>query len=113
MHEILLTAVQVLHVAFILFIVVTPFTNNTYFLLLHVIMIPFLYLHWCTNNDTCMLTVVERYIQYQINGKIDDNECFTCRLIDPIYNVNKNYEQFNNGIYMSTLVLWLISVYKV
>lgn len=114
MKEILLNIIMVLHVLFILFVVITPFTNSTYFLFLHVIFIPFLILHWIMNDNTCVLTIMERRIRQSLSGNenIDDKDCFTCRLIEPVYDFKKNYDSFSTYIYVITIGLWLISVYK-
>lgn len=112
MDELTISFIQILHLVFILFVLITPFTNNAQLLLLHAVTIPFLYIHWILNDDTCMLTVLERYYRLKAYGKIDNNECFTHRLISPIYKFNGNHAKWSRFIYIITFVLWLISVYK-
>lgn len=112
MHQAILYFIQILHIIFILFIIIAPFTNNNYILFLHSILIPFLWLHWCTNSNVCALTLVEKMIRKKLYNSDDTEECFTCQLIEPVYDVSKNYEAYCTFIYGFTFVLWLISVYK-
>jgi len=112
MNEILLKIITFLHVLFIMFIVIIPFTNSTYLLLLHAITVPFLILHWICNNNVCVLTLIEKNLRMQMYGTVDEKECFTCRLIEPIYDFGKNYEAFTVFIYIFTISLWCLSVYK-
>ena len=110
----ILLLISVLHLIVILFVVGAPFTNSNYLLLLHIIVVPFILLHWILNNNTCSLTLAEKYIREKSYGvEADNEECFTYKFIAPIYDFNKNYEAFSNFIYASTITLWLISVYKV
>jgi len=109
---ILLYLIQLIHLLFVAFVIITPFTNSNYFLLLHVILVPFMYIHWVANNNICGLTVIEQYIRKEIYGVVNPDECFTCQLITPVYDVHKNYEGFSNFIYIATLILWCISVAK-
>ena len=112
MKDILLKLITFLHVIFVLFVVVTPFTNSNYFLFVHAIFIPFLLLHWILNNNTCMLTIVERKLRKELGKNTDENDCFTCKLIEPIYDFSKNYKTFSIIIYTITILLWLISLGK-
>jgi hypothetical protein len=111
--EILLNIITILHMIFVLFVIVVPFTSSNYLLFLHALFIPFLLFHWILNDNTCALTIIERKLRQQISGsdKIDD-ECITCKLIEPVYDFRKNHETFTTIIYTITITLWLISVYK-
>lgn len=110
MIDILLKIVSLLHVLFVIFVIVTPFINSNYFLMMHIIFLPFMMLHWFCNDNTCILTVVEKYLKRKLYGKIDEEECLTCKLIEPVYDFRKNYAQFTVIIYTITILLWLISV---
>ena len=112
MHSILLLLIQVLHTLFILFVILAPISNNNYILFLHSIMVPFLWLHWCTNSNVCALTVVEKLVRKKLYNDEDDEECFTCKLIEPVYDVHKNYEAYCIFIYVFAFLLWTVSVYK-
>jgi len=113
MEEIQLKIITFAHILFVLFIVVTPFTNSNYLLLLHSIMVPFIIFHWITNNNICVLTVLEKNIKknlYKENYK--EEECFTCRLIEPVYDFVDDNKTFSKIIYIVTIMLWLISTGK-
>lgn len=109
MKEILLKIITLLHILLVIFVVVVPFTSSNYFLLLHAIFIPFLILHWVCNDNTCVLTIIERNLRKQIYGKVDEEDCITCRLIEPVYDFRKNYATFTIIIYVITILLWLVS----
>src|SRR4029079_13391473 len=112
MKDILLKIITLLHVIFVIFVVVTPFVNSNYFLFVHAIFIPFLLLHWVCNDNTCILTIVERKLRKELGQNYDENDCITCRLIEPVYDFRKNYKTFSIIIYTITILLWLISVGK-
>jgi hypothetical protein len=117
MQSYVLNIITVLHVMFIIFVVSIPFTNSNYFLTVHAILIPFLMLHWITQDNSCVLTLVERYVRYKINGgKVDEDEeenCFTCKLIEPIYSVNQGKRaEWSMFLYTASILLWLVSAGK-
>lgn len=95
-----------IHILYILFIVVIPFTNSNYLLFLHTIIVPFMVIHWLLNDNTCFLTLLEKYVR----NSTDD--CFTCKIIEPIYGFNNNYKHMSDIIYIITLFLWVISFTK-
>jgi hypothetical protein len=94
------------------FVVVTPFTNSNYFLFLHVIIIPFMMFHWVLNDNTCFLTLVEKYLRTQAGQNIKNEDCFTCRLIEPIYDFEKDNKTLSDIIYIITIFLWVLSFTK-
>lgn len=114
MHEILLKLIILIHILFILFIILAPFTNSTYLLFLHAIICPFIMIHWLLNDNTCALTLLERYVRQQINNgvPVKDEECFTCRIIDPVYKFTNNFADHSTVAYFVVTVLWLISLFK-
>lgn len=112
MLKICLFTIQIIHLLFILFVVVTPFSSCNYFSLMHTFVVPFMVLHWVLNNNTCSLTVFEKYIRKSIYGAVEAAECFTCRLIEPVYDFKNNYNEFSQLIYIITGLLWLINITK-
>lgn len=112
MDELLLLFVKLLHILFIIFVVGAPFVNSNYILMLHSIFIPFMISHWICNDNTCCLTVVERNIKKRLDKNYTDNDCFTCQLIEPIYDFKKNYKEYTIMIYVITILLWLMSSSK-
>ena len=108
-----LKIIIIIHIFFVIFVVVTPFTNSNYLLSLHAIIIPFIMLHWCFNDNTCALTLLEKKMREKIYGVENaHNECFSCKIIEPIYDFKENYKNRANFIYIVTTILWLISVNK-
>jgi hypothetical protein len=112
-NEILLKIITLLHIIFILFVVVVPFTSSKYLLFIHAVFIPFLIFHWIINDNTCALTMVERKLRQKISGStVLDDDCITCKIIEPIYDFRKNNDTFTIAIYAITISLWLVSVLK-
>ena len=111
--DILLKLISLLHVIFVLFVILAPFSNSNYLLMLHAIFIPFVMLHWICNDNTCVLTVIERNLRRQISGQENvDDDCITCKLIEPVYDFRKDYATFSTIIYVIAITLWLISVIR-
>ena len=107
MNEFMLYLIIVLHFIFLLFIVLTPFIGNNYFLILHAIVVPFMMAHWYTNDNNCALTMMEKKIRHNIYGEEPDpNECFTYNLIAPVYDFKKNNNDMSTIIYLVTIALW-------
>lgn len=103
-------AISLVHILFMLFVIIVPFTNQTYYLLLHSIIVPFVIFHWMTNNNVCFLTLVEKKLRKDVFGS--EGDCLTCKLIEPVYDFKKNFEKFSKIIYFLTIVLWSISFGK-
>lgn len=113
LNDSILLLINILHIIVILFVIGAPFTNSNYLLLMHVIVIPFIMLHWVLNNNTCSLTVAEKYLREKTYGiKVNDDECFSYKFIAPIYDFNKNFDTFSYFTYVLTFGLWSISTYK-
>jgi hypothetical protein len=90
-----------------MFVVITPFIGNNYFLILHAIVVPFMMAHWYTNDNSCALTMMEKKIRFNLYGEEPDpNECFTYNLIAPVYDFKKNNADMSFIIYMVTIALW-------
>lgn len=113
-NDTLLLLINILHLIIIIFVLAVPFSDSNYLIFLHIIIIPFIMIHWILNNNTCCLTVAEKFIrQKTIGTKIKEEDCFTYQLIAPIYDFNKNHEAFATFIYILTTCLWLISVHSI
>ncbi|AYV78464.1 MAG: hypothetical protein Edafosvirus14_11 [Edafosvirus sp.] len=113
MNEFVLNVIWILHILIIIFIIGAPFTNSNYILFVHFIFVPFMILHWVLNDNTCVLTIIEKRIRKQLYGKeVDGNECYTGKLIEPIYDFKKNYQTLSVLIYVVVIGLWLITTYK-
>lgn len=111
--KLLLFLINICHIALIAFIVLAPFFGSNYLLVLHAIIVPFIILHWILNNNMCALTLAEQAIREKMSGKpVNKDECFTCKLIEPIYDFKMNNEEMSTLIYVITIGLWLTSVGK-
>ena len=111
MNKVILQAIFFVHICIILFVVIVPFTNSPFLLMMHSIFVPFILFHWLTNNDTCVLTLTEKYLK-NIKTKKDEDDCFTCRLINPIFNFHMTAENSTGELYMIVVVLWVICMLK-
>lgn len=112
-NDCLILLINIIHIIVIIFVLATPFSNSNYLMLLHAIVIPFIILHWLLNNNTCCLTVAEKYIREKNLGiTVKEDDCFTYQLVSPIYDFNKNHQSFSTFIYIITISLWFISVYN-
>jgi hypothetical protein len=108
-----LKIVMIIHILFVLFVLITPFTNSNYFILMHSIIVPFIMLHWFLNDNTCALTTFEKKLRENVYGVINlEKECFSCKIIEPIYDFKNNYKERAMFIYIVTFVLWFISISK-
>jgi hypothetical protein len=109
----MLYLITILHLIVVLFVVLAPFSNSNYLLFMHAIIVPFIIMHWVLNNNTCSLTLAEKYIRettYGCETKYED--CFMYKLIAPIYDFNKNHEGYAAFTYVFAISLWSVSVYN-
>lgn len=106
-NTILLYFVQLIHILFILFVLLVPFIGTNYLLMIHFIIVPFIMIHWLANDNTCCLTLLEKYL-----SKKESYECITCKIIEPIYDFKKNYSKYSTFIYGITFLIWCIGAYK-
>ena len=113
MKRILLKMITLIHVLYVLFVLLTPFIDSNYLLLLHVTMLPFMMLHWVCNNNACFLVVVEKATRKIIYGKSDKKDCITCKIFEPIYDFNKNHKAWSKTMYSIVTILWLLRIGKI
>ena len=73
-------AVRVLHVALVAFVVLAPLVPRL--LPLHAALVPLLWLHWATNEDTCALTELEK----RLRG-VDEGDSFVHAVVGPVFRV--------------------------
>lgn len=113
LNESILYLITILHLIVLVFVVGAPFSNSNYLLMMHVFIVPFIVLHWVLNNNTCSLTVAEKFIREKTYGAdIKDDECFSYKFIAPIYDFNKNHESYSIFTYILAISLWSITMYK-
>lgn len=112
-NDTLIILINIIHIVILVFVIGAPFSNSNYLILLHIIVVPFIMLHWLLNNNMCCLTLAEKYVREKTTREIVNHEdCFTHKLISPIYDFNKNNDDFSAFIYLITTFLWTISVYN-
>lgn len=110
-NEIIANVIWVVHLFVIIFVICVPIVDSPYLLLLHTIFIPFLMLHWVTNNNTCVLTTTEKYLR-NVKTKEEEEDCYTCKLVNPIFDFKKNHVDASTLIYAVTFGAWLVSVVR-
>lgn len=106
MNALLANLVKLLHVLFIAWVVITPFTHSKPLLVLHLIIVPFLWLHWAVNDDTCALTILE----CKLRG-VDSSRSFFHRLVSPVYKISN--ADAKSMAWAASVVLWLLTARKV
>ncbi len=111
-NDITLLIINIIHLVVILFVVLIPFTNSTFLILIHSIIIPFIMLHWLLNNDNCAVTMMEKYARGGGSAEIKDEDCISYKIVGPIYNLTKDYADYSTITWTVTISLWLISVSK-
>ncbi len=112
LDSMLLNLIMFCHFIVVCCVVGIPFFGNNYFLVLHFICVPFMMSHWVMNDNTCVLSLLELHFRKKLGLEVDKKDCFTCQLIDPIYDFKANNEDWSDFIYIITTCLWLITVYK-
>ena len=118
MNDILLWFVKIVHILVRIFIVATPFLGDEYFLTLHLVIIPFIMLHWLTNQTVCALTEIERAVRGgcpadetffgKIMNPIYMNESFVGTIISPFYEI-KDKDTEKKAVWIGLTLLWLIT----
>ncbi len=100
--------IRSIHALVVAFFLLAPFSDNQQILTLHLILVPFLLLHWVTNQSVCALTELEKLLC----GKENDCETFMGQIMGPIYTFQtpENEDAF---IWFALIVLWLFTLYKV
>lgn len=112
MNILILNIILIIHILVVLFVTTVPFCDNNYFLFLHSMFIPLIIFHWIVNKNTCILSTIEKQLRQRIYNDYTEDNCFTCKIISPIYNFKFNHAQHTILPYVGILVLWLISVTK-
>ena len=71
-------------------------------------------LHWYFNDEKCILTLAEYKIKKRLFKKnIDYRECFTYKIIAPVYNFNRDHKKFNKFCYLDMASLLGLSLAKI
>lgn len=95
--------IRLIHWALVLFILVVPFFGSEYYLTIHLLIVPFIVLHWLTNQSVCALTEIEKLV----SGKKNDGETFFGKIMGPIY---KFHKQENENLFLYGLMAALFTI---
>lgn len=111
--KLFLLLILIIHICLILFVVIIPFTNDNFLLFIHTLIVPFIVCHWLINDNNCSLTTIEKMVRKKIYGETDFT-CFTCKLIEPVYDFNKTFGKYgmDTFLYIITLLLIIIVIFK-
>lgn len=119
MNKSVLNIISFLHMLLIMFVVGVPiFSNDIFLLLIHLWIVPFILLHWYLNDNNCALSMIEKKLRERIYGKehdIYEEDCITCKIVEPVYDFHKKMEQYNlrGALCIITILLWLITVVSI
>ena len=97
--------VQMIHILIFAFMVYAPFSSDNSLIRIHAIVVPFLFMHWEFNNDTCAITELEKYLL----RTTDNSKTISGKIFSPIYKIDENFHHAKN-IRLASLGLWLISI---
>ena len=113
--------IQLIHALVVLFIFGVPFFGGDYLLSLHFIIVPFIMLHWVTNQSVCALTELEKIVR----GGCESKDTFFGQVMDPIYKSEsfigklagpfytfEDEETETLTVWVGLTGLWLITLYK-
>lgn len=106
-NDVLASFICVIHIIIFILIIIVPFTNSNYLLFCYITFVPFIELHWIFNNDICCLTEAEKYLR-----GVKDNECFTNKILSPIYKFPNNNQAVSVLSYCVINILISIAVSK-
>lgn len=94
--------IKILHAAFAFLNILAPFSGSQDLLRYHAVVMPFLYLHWITNDDTCALTLLETRLRGCPN-----RESFFHNLVSPVYKFRAT-----TIVWVLSLALWIVSMVR-
>ena len=96
--------IKLIHLLVFLFLVVAPFTGSEYLMSMHLLIVPFILLHWATNQSVCALTEMEKLV----TGKKCDEETFFGKVVGPVYKFKTQKEE-NLFVWTAMITLWFIT----
>lgn len=105
-NQFLANLIWVLHMFFIVWFLVTPFTNNKPMLALHFVGGASLFVHWALNQDTCAMTLLEQ----KLRG-VECQETFFHNLVSPIYKISD--DQMRPLVWIVSVALWSVTATKI
>lgn len=105
-NEALANLCWLLHILFVLWVLIVPFTGNEPMLVLHLIIMPFLWFHWWLNEDTCALTLMECHFR-----GVKSKDSFFHNLVSPVYKIRDG--DVRSWSWLASVLLWLLTLSKV
>lgn len=99
--------IKALHFLLVVFILGTPFFGDAYLQTMHLLIVPFVMMHWLTNQSVCALTELEKLA----TGKTCDDETFFGKVVGPVYKFSSIQDE-NFFLWTVLIVLWMITVYR-
>lgn len=78
--ELVANIIWLIHVLVVILMVLVPLFGNKKYVSMYILIVPFLFFHWATNDDTCFLTILERKLR-----NVEKKDAFLQKLISPIY----------------------------
>lgn len=119
--ELVVKLIQLIHILVRIFIIAVPFIGGEYMLTIHVIIIPFIMLHWATNQTVCALTELEKMARGgckdedtffgKVITPIYKNESFVGTIISPFYTI-EDKETEKMAVWIGLTLLWLITLFR-
>lgn len=100
--------VRLVHYLVVAFFLLAPFSDDQRILTMHLIGVPFLMLHWITNQSTCALTEIEKYL----SGKEFDEETFIGSIVAPVYKFQSR-DNLDIVLWVTLIFLWIFTLQKV
>lgn len=95
-----------LHLFLLLYLLLTPFYGNTYLLIIHCLVLPFIVFHWLIKNDVCALTIMEKKIRKDLWGQeVESKDCFMAHLVEPVYNLRYSHSHYAVELYSIAIFL--------
>lgn len=107
MNEFAADIIWLLHILFVAWFVLTPFSSNENMLVLHAMMAPFLWLHWYTMRDECSLTMLEM----KLRGLTECKQSFFWNVVSPIYKIKD--ADIRSASWGISIILWMITMSKI
>jgi hypothetical protein len=99
--------IKALHFLLVVFIIGAPFFGDAYLQTMHLLIVPFIMMHWITNQSVCALTEMEKLV----TGKDCDDETFFGQVVGPVYKFHTRREE-NFFLWALLIILWSITVFK-
>ncbi len=97
----LATLVALTHVLLVAFVCVAPWSSVPWVVALHAVLLPFLWVHWILNDDTCALSQLEAHLR-----GVPVDSSFVHRLVSPVYMVH------DSSVWLISVALWCVSMYR-